>query len=286
MTSKLDLSIIIPTLNTEKTIRLTLESIKPLKELGAKIILVDSYSTDKTVELAKEYCEEILQHPKGNMYAAINEGMKKANTEWVSYINADDVVYSDIIINTFNDISTEVDFFYGDIDFIDWHGRFLHSFIFPEPSDIIPLATDAICGWSPIGTFFKKIVWEKLDGFDVNYKYSSDFDFMLRSYLTNFIFKKIRHPVGAFRLHPNQLSQHHGSPGLQENYEIIKNLKICSPLKKRFKAKWMFKLRNFLEFAIRIFRRRRLSSNSSSLSCIAPPEYDKKESVDRQGGNE
>lgn len=272
---KLNLSIIVPTLNVAKTIRLTLESLQPLKELGAKIILVDSFSTDDTVKLAKEYCDCILQYPKGNMYAAINEGIKNTDTEWVSYLNADDIIYSDIIIKTFESISAEVDFFYGDLDFIDWNGRFLHSYVFSNSSDIISLAAESISSWSPIGTFYKREVWEKLNGYDTDYKYSADFDFMLRAKLANFNFMKIKKlTVGAFRLHPNQLSQHDGNPGLQENHKMIKKLNISVPMIKRIFAKWRFKCRNFWEYLIRILRKRKLTDRANSYSCITPPNYE------------
>ncbi|GAB4278685.1 MAG: hypothetical protein Kow0029_22170 [Candidatus Rifleibacteriota bacterium] len=268
------LSVVIPTLNAGKTIRTTLESLFPLRENGATIIVVDSYSNDNTLEAAEGYCDKVLQHPKGNMYAAINAGIAEANTEWVSYLNADDIIFPDIIMQTLNEVNPDVDMFYGDVDFVDYNGRFLHSYEFPGPEYIVPLAASYICAISPIGTVFKKSLWEKLSGFDTTYRYSADFDFLLRAAMGNFRLYKIPFPtVGAFRLHQKQLSQEPGQPGLNENYKLIKKLNLNVPTRDRILYKWAFKAKNIFEFLIRLLRRRRLTSGSGFSACIIPPNY-------------
>ncbi|MEW6709874.1 MAG: glycosyltransferase [Candidatus Riflebacteria bacterium] len=272
--SERNLTVVIPTLNVEKTIRLTLESLLPLKEAGAQIIMVDSFSEDRTLKMAEGYVDQVLQCPKGNMYAAINMGIEAAKTAWVSYLNADDVIYPDIISSTLNSVAAETEMFYGDVDFIDFNGRFLHSYEFPGPEFIVPLAASYICAISPIGTVFKKDLWYKLSGFDTRYRYSADFDFLLRAALFKHRLYKIPHPtVGAFRLHSRQLSQEAGAPGMQENRRIIAELNLQVSMKDRLLYKWRFKSRNFWEFLIRLLRRRRLTSQSGLAGCITPPDY-------------
>lgn len=70
------LTIVTPTLNSERTIRSTLEALRPLVETGAEHIVVDSGSTDGTAEIAESAGSTVIYHPPGNMYGAINTGMQ------------------------------------------------------------------------------------------------------------------------------------------------------------------------------------------------------------------
>jgi glycosyltransferase involved in cell wall biosynthesis len=54
-------SITIPTYNSEKTISKCLESIKNQSYKNIEVIVVDTNSEDKTVEIAKSYCTKIIQ---------------------------------------------------------------------------------------------------------------------------------------------------------------------------------------------------------------------------------
>ena len=270
----LDLTIVVPTLNTGATLQVTLESIKPLQDRGAQIIVVDSYSTDETISIAENYADDLLQHPKGNMYSAINEGIKHSNTSWVSYLNADDILYSKTVIHAMKKYMDTAELIYGDIDFVDWDGRFLHSYIFSQPNDIIALATCHINSISPIGTFFRKDLWEKLNGFDTNYRFSADFDFFLRAALAKAKLKKIKAlTVGAFRLHPSQLSQGKENPCLIDSRNIVKNLELSVPFLKKLSAKIRLKTNNIQEFLIRVIRHRKLTQGSTSFTSIKPPDY-------------
>ena len=56
---KAPVSVIILTYNEEANIRACLESCRDLTE---EIFIVDSFSTDKTLELAREYTEKIYQN--------------------------------------------------------------------------------------------------------------------------------------------------------------------------------------------------------------------------------
>lgn len=269
-----NLTIVIPTLNARKTIRTTLESLAPLRELGAKIVIVDSYSEDGTLEAVSNLVDQIIQCPKGNMYAAINAGITWASTLWVAYLNADDIIFPDAIIKTINSIDKDIDMIYGDVDFIDLHGRFLHSYKFPGPQYIIPLAASNISAISPIGTIFKKSMWKNLNGFDTTYRYSADFDFMLRAVLNKYHLYKISRPtIGAFRLHGKQLSQESSQPCLQENYKIIERLDLRVSSFRKLTSKLLFKAGNFWEFVIRILRHRRISGKTGISECITPPDY-------------
>ena len=55
-------SVIIKALNEEKRISATIESaLRAVNEVGGEVILADSYSTDRTVELAQRYPIRVVQ---------------------------------------------------------------------------------------------------------------------------------------------------------------------------------------------------------------------------------
>ena len=80
------LTIVIPTLNEEKDIYKTLSSIK---DLADEILVIDSGSTDKTIDIAKQYGARVENHPFVSFSETRNFGDQEAKGEWVLSIEAD-----------------------------------------------------------------------------------------------------------------------------------------------------------------------------------------------------
>ena len=80
MENKPSVSVIMPTYNSGKTIRMSLESIKnqSLDQNLIEILVVDGGSTDNTIDIAKEFNCRIIQNPKVNPEFAKHEGIKNA----------------------------------------------------------------------------------------------------------------------------------------------------------------------------------------------------------------
>lgn len=85
----LDLTAIILTYNEEKNI---VHCINSIKELAKRIVVIDSFSTDETVELAKQLGAEVFQHKFVNQAKQYIYGVEVANidTKWVFRIDADE----------------------------------------------------------------------------------------------------------------------------------------------------------------------------------------------------
>jgi glycosyltransferase involved in cell wall biosynthesis len=86
------ISVLLPTYNCAKSIRDTLESIKWADE----ILVVDSYSTDSTLDVCREYTGCILQHEYINSAKQKNWAVSKCRYEWVLQIDSDEVVSSEL----------------------------------------------------------------------------------------------------------------------------------------------------------------------------------------------
>jgi glycosyltransferase involved in cell wall biosynthesis len=79
---------LLPTFNCAATVRNTLESVK----WADRILVVDSFSTDDTVAICREYTPWIVQHEYVNSAAQKNWAMEQIETEWTLQIDSDEVV--------------------------------------------------------------------------------------------------------------------------------------------------------------------------------------------------
>ena len=91
--------------NEEKWLDKCLSAIKPiLDNVDSELIITDTGSTDRTVEIAKKYTDKVLHFDWINDFsAARNFGLEKAQGEWFMMLDADDIFRScDHIIDFFN----------------------------------------------------------------------------------------------------------------------------------------------------------------------------------------
>ena len=82
------LSALVPTFNEEKRIEACLQALSFCDE----IILVDSHSTDRTVELARRYTDRIFVRPWSGSNDQKDFARQQARGEWVLSVDADEVV--------------------------------------------------------------------------------------------------------------------------------------------------------------------------------------------------
>jgi glycosyltransferase involved in cell wall biosynthesis len=80
------LSVIIITYNEEENIKHCLESVQWADE----IIIMDSFSSDKTMEIAREFTPKVFQNRWTNFSEQKNLALQKATGEWVLNIDADE----------------------------------------------------------------------------------------------------------------------------------------------------------------------------------------------------
>ena len=86
--SRRKLSAIIPCFNEESNIEECIRSVLWADE----ILVVDSFSTDKTLEIARKYTDRILQHEYINSAAQKNWTIPQASYDWVLIVDSDERV--------------------------------------------------------------------------------------------------------------------------------------------------------------------------------------------------
>ncbi|WP_291490372.1 glycosyltransferase family 2 protein [Desulfurella sp.] len=80
------------TYNEEDSIERTLKSV----DFCDEIVIVDSYSIDNTVEIAKQYTDKIYFNKFVNYGEQKNFAIEKLSTDWILSIDADEVVSSSL----------------------------------------------------------------------------------------------------------------------------------------------------------------------------------------------
>ncbi len=87
-----DLTVLIPAFNEEEGLPPTLQSLlKEPRLAGARVIVIDDGSTDKTAEVARRFERvEVLRHKNNQGYGAgIKSGTRHATTRYVAWFDAD-----------------------------------------------------------------------------------------------------------------------------------------------------------------------------------------------------
>ena len=87
--SMVDLTIIILTKNEEQNLKKCIES---FRGIAKRVVIIDSYSTDNTVGLAKSLGVDVYEHIFENHAAQFNWALENIdlNTMWVAKVDADE----------------------------------------------------------------------------------------------------------------------------------------------------------------------------------------------------
>jgi glycosyltransferase involved in cell wall biosynthesis len=101
------ISVIIPTKNEERTIGKCLESLKKQSYEDFDIWIVDSHSTDRTVEIAKNFTSNIIVAHTRFPGEARNLGVKNSDAEIIAFIDADTIAPREWLKRIAEDFSSD-----------------------------------------------------------------------------------------------------------------------------------------------------------------------------------
>lgn len=91
------ITIALITLNEEANLPRTLESVMPLVRDGkGEIIVVDSGSTDRTIEIAKSFGAQVFMEPWKGFAAQKNSAMEKGSGDWILQLDADEALEAEL----------------------------------------------------------------------------------------------------------------------------------------------------------------------------------------------
>jgi glycosyltransferase involved in cell wall biosynthesis len=112
---EIKLSIIIPLYNAQDYIVNTVSSVLNGMPKNVELIIVDDGSTDNSVQLIKrEFSKQLntgyvslLEQQNGGVSVARNTGIEQCKGEYITFVDADDLLFKDYYINVFSVIESE-----------------------------------------------------------------------------------------------------------------------------------------------------------------------------------
>ncbi len=245
---------VVPTLNSGKTLDLTLYSLRSQAKISPEILVVDSGSTDNTLEICQRWQVKTLYTEPGNIYRAINTGLRLSQSDWLGYLNSDDWLYPDSVSRLVtHGEENNADFVYGKCDYTDYGGRFIFSSTPAFPDELLPLFKRRLFGLDQQACLFRRSLYEQLNGFDEQYTLVGDADFVLRSLQKGAKFAILpQASVACFRQHPQQLGKRNLTLNHQEREKVRKNL--GKPTLKDVLTVFNWRFRNIPQYFIRLLR--------------------------------
>jgi glycosyltransferase involved in cell wall biosynthesis len=88
------LSVVIITFNEERNIERCLLSVQ---ELADEILVVDSFSKDKTLEICEKYQAKVIQNPFEGHIQQKNFAMQQAQFDWILSLDADEALSDELL---------------------------------------------------------------------------------------------------------------------------------------------------------------------------------------------
>lgn len=172
------LSIIIPTLNEEKSLATLLESIKKQNYNDYEIIVADAGSVDRTLEIAKEYNCRII--PGGLPAKGRNDGAKVAKGNLLLFLDADAVLPNNFFersLEEFKKRKLQIAAFC----LLPLPKKRIKSFAFNFFYNWPILILENILPHLSQGAFVERELFKKLNGYDESIKIAEDHDLARRA---------------------------------------------------------------------------------------------------------
>ena len=194
------ISIITITYNSEKTLEQTIQSVISQNYDNLEYLIIDGGSTDHTLDIVNKYRNNIavmVSEPDNGISDAFNKGIERATGEIIGIINSDDLLCPNALSAVAAAYEATVDVYRGNTQYWDEQNgityRGIPSMEFPA-NHILP---KSVCHQS---TFVTKAAYTKCGGFRTDFRYSMDYDLLVRFYQKSTKWKYINIDLAISRM--------------------------------------------------------------------------------------
>lgn len=192
-------SIVTVVFNSVKYLEQAILSVFNQTYTNIEYIIIDGGSTDGSLDIIRRYDERIsywLSEPDKGIYDAMNKGVRLCHGRLIGLLNADDFYLPGTVELVICKTRTEqFDILAGTrIDFEDHEKYTRLRYLYTNVKDIIRYPSI-----NHPGCFIKKSFYEKAGQYDISFKIASDYDFLIRAYISGAVFCKVTVPLVYFR---------------------------------------------------------------------------------------
>jgi glycosyltransferase involved in cell wall biosynthesis len=177
-------TIITVVFNNRFTIEDAIKSVLNQTGVDIEYIIIDGGSNDGTIEIINKYnnlISKFISEFDSGIYDAMNKGIKHATGDIIGFLNSDDIFENNQVLSLIHDqlLHNKIDGLYGDLVYVkkeniqevirEWKSKNYYNNFF-EDGNVPPHPS----------LYLRKSVYDKIGGFNIDFKLASDYDFMLR----------------------------------------------------------------------------------------------------------
>lgn len=193
------ITIITITYNSEKTLERAICSIINQKYDNIEYIIVDGGSNDGTIDIIHKYEKFIskwVSEPDDGISDAFNKGIAMASGDIIGIINSDDGLCENALNYIAESYDPDVDVYRGNIYIWD---ELRDKKVLEKPLMHFPFASFNMSA-SHQGTFVSARAYKEYGTFNMNYKFSMDYDLLMRFEKKGARFKYIDKALAYFTM--------------------------------------------------------------------------------------
>lgn len=234
------ISIIIPAYNHQNFVGSAIESVLAQSHKNFELIIIDDHSSDQTAEVIAQYDDPRIKFIRHSTNAGacntINEGIQKACGDFVAILNSDDIFTPNRLERLLEVAQQEsAAFIATDVELIDENGSVLRDknhwwvewvdslrSLYASSGDLVQALLAGNFFISTSNFFIKREVF-RLIGLFHDYRYTSDYEFILRCLADNqhSIFYLFDEKLLQYRLHSHNTIRESPITPNKETFEIL-----------------------------------------------------------------
>ncbi len=198
-------SVVVPSFNQGTFIGQTVDSILSQDFADLECLVMDGGSTDDTLDALHRYDDDPrlvwVSEPDRGQSNAINKGLTRAQGQYLSYLNSDDLLMPGAVsaVVAYFEAHPDVDIIEGDLSFIDANGATIGRL--PGRPFVLSELLSGRHRFNQAGAFWRSNLTQRIGLMDESLHYTMDHDYWARAALAGATIAYVPGVRAAFRFH-------------------------------------------------------------------------------------